>query len=215
MKIIALSGKAESGKNFYADLLKQYIESSFNEKVCLIAFADVLKYTAKTYFGWNGEKDEKGRELLQKVGTELREKKNPDIWVNITCDLIKFMSSEYDWFIVTDVRFERELLTLKMRFLQVYPVRIERFSIDIDPINGKILLYEKAIHPYKNHLTNEQRQHSSETELDNYKHWFETIYNYTVCCDDNDLNSLAVSNPFYDVFKLIDRIRKEPIDESI
>lgn len=215
MKIIALSGKAESGKNFYADLLKQYIESSFNEKVCLIAFADVLKYTAKTYFGWNGEKDEKGRELLQKVGTELREKNNPDIWTNITCDLIKFMSSEYEWFIVTDVRFERELLTLRMRFPQVYPVRIERFSVNVDPLDGKILLYEKSIYPYKNHLTDEQRQHSSETELDNYKNWFETIYNYTVCCDDNDLNSLAVNNPFYDVFKLIDRIRKEPIDESI
>lgn len=215
MKIIALSGKAESGKNFYADLLKNYIEDSFNEKVCLIAFADILKYTCKTYFGWNGEKDDIGRSLLQKIGTELREKNNPDIWTNITCDLIKFMSSEYDWFIVTDVRFERELLTLKMRFLQVYPVRIERFSVDVDPIDGKILLYEKAIRSYKNHLTDEQRQHSSETELDNYKNWFEIIYNYTVCCDDNDLNSLAVNNPFYDVFKLIDRIRKEPIDESI
>ena len=51
MKIIALSGKAESGKSFYADLLKEYIEDSFNEKVCLIAFADVLKHTTKTYFG--------------------------------------------------------------------------------------------------------------------------------------------------------------------
>ena len=215
MKIIALSGKAESGKNFYANLLKNYIEDSFNEKVCLIAFADVLKHTARTYFGWNGEKDDAGRSLLQKVGTELREKNNPDIWTNITCDLIKFMSSEYKWFIVTDVRFERELLALMMRFPQVYPVRIERFSVDVDPIDGKILLYEKAIHPYKNHLTDEQRQHSSETELDNYKNWFETIYNYTVCCDGNDLNSLTVSNPFYDIFKLINRIRKEPIDESV
>ena len=215
MKIIALSGKAESGKNFYANLLKSCIEDSFNEKVCLIAFADVLKHTARTYFGWNGEKDEVGRGLLQKVGTELREKNNPDIWTNITCDLIKFMSSEYKWFIVTDVRFERELLALKMRFPQVYPVRIERFSVDVDPIDGKILLYEKAIHPYKNHLTDEQRQHSSEIELDNYKHWFETIYNYTACYDNNDLNSLTVNNPFYDVFKLIDRIRKEPTDESI
>lgn len=215
MKIIALSGKAESGKNYYARNIKTYIEHSFNEKVCLIAFADVLKHTVKTYFGWNGEKDEVGRGLLQKVGTELREKNNPDIWTNITCDLIKFMSSEYKWFIVTDVRFERELLALRMRFPQVYPVRIERFSVDVEPIDGKILLYEKAIHPYKNHLTDEQRQHSSEIELDNYKHWFETIYNYTACYDNNDLNSLTVNNPFYDVFKLIDRIRKEPTDESI
>ena len=213
MNIIALSGKAESGKNYYANLLKNYIERSFNEKVCLIAFADVLKHTAKAYFGWNGEKDEAGRSLLQKVGTELREKNNPDIWTNITCDLIKFMSSEYEWFIVTDVRFERELLTLRMRFPQVYPVRIERFSVEVDPIDGKILLYEKAIRPYKNHLTDEQRQHNSETELDNYQNWYEVIYNYTVIRD-NSVDCSA-TEPMYDVFKLINRIRKESTDESI
>lgn len=213
MKIIALSGKAESGKNFYANLLKNYIEDSFNEKVCLIAFADVLKHTAKTYFGWNGEKDEKGRELLQKVGTELREKKNPDIWVNITCDLIKFMSSEYDWFIVTDVRFERELLALKMRFLQVYPVRIERFAVDINYFEDDCYKATAAIKPYVNHLTEAQKKHSSETELDNYQNWYEVIYNYTVIRD-NDVDCSA-TEPMYDVFKLINRIRKEPIDESI
>ena len=213
MKIIALSGKAESGKNFYANLLKNYIEHSFNEKVCLIAFADVLKYTCKTYFGWNGEKDEVGRSLLQKVGTELREKNNPDIWTNITCDLIKFMSSEYEWFIVTDVRFERELLTLRMRFPQVYPVRIERLSVDVDHFEDDCYKATTAIKPYINHLTKTQKEHSSETELDNYQSWYEIIYNYTATCD-NDVDCSA-TEPMYDIFKLINRIRKEPIDESI
>lgn len=214
MKIIALSGKAESGKNFYADLLKNYIECSFNEKVCLIAFADVLKHTAKTYFGWNGEKDEVGRSLLQKVGTELREKNNPDIWTNITCDLIKFMSSEYEWFIVTDVRFERELLTLRMRFSQVYPVRIERFVVDVDSFEDNCYKAATTIEPYINHLTEAQQKHSSETELDNYKNWYEVIYNYTMATCNDDIDCSA-TEPMYDVFKLIDRIRKEPIDESI
>ena len=208
MKIIALSGKAESGKNFYADLLKKYIESSFNEKVCLIAFADVLKHTARTYFGWNGRKDDEGRTLLQKVGTELREKNNPDIWTNITCDLIKFMSSEYEWFIVTDVRFVRELLTLKMRFPQVYPVRIERYNVYVDDTITNLC---DTIKPYTNHLTEKQRNHSSEIELDNYKGWYEIIYNYTNATSINH----PTGNSMYDVFKLIDRIRKEPTDESI
>ncbi len=213
MKIIALSGKAESGKNFYADLLKNYIEDSFNEKVCLIAFADILKYTCKTYFGWNGEKDDIGRSLLQKIGTELREKNNPDIWTNITCDLIKFMSSEYNWFIVTDVRFERELLALMMRFPQVYPVRIERFVVDVDYFEDDCYKAATHIKPYVNHLTETQRKHSSETELDNYKNWYEIIYNYTATCN-NDIDC-SVTEPMYDIFKLINRIRKEPVDESI
>lgn len=214
MKIIALSGKAESGKNFYADLLKRYIESSFNEKVCLIAFADVLKHTAKTYFGWNGEKDEEGRSILQKVGTELRKKNNPDIWVNMTCDLIKFMSSEYDWFIVTDVRFEQELLTLKMRFAEVYPVRIERFVVDVDSFEDDCYRAMAVIKSYVNHLTKEQQKHSSETELDNYRGWYEIIYNYTSATCNEDVDCSA-TEPMYDIFKLINRIRKEPIDESI
>jgi hypothetical protein len=214
MKIIALSGKAESGKNFYANLLKNYIECSFNEKVCLIAFADVLKHTAKTYFGWNGEKDEAGRSLLQKVGTELREKNNPDIWTNITCDLIKFMSSEYKWFIVTDVRFERELLTLRMRFTEVYPVRIERFVIDVDSFEDDCYRAMAVIKSYVNHLTNEQQKHSSETELDNYRGWYEIIYNYTSATCNGDVDCSA-AEPMYDIFKLINRIRKESTDESI
>lgn len=214
MKIIALSGKAESGKNFYANLLKNYIEHSFNEKVCLIAFADVLKYTCKTYFGWNGEKDERGRKLLQEVGTELREKNAPDIWTNITCELIRLMSTKYKWFIITDVRFERELLALKLHFTEVYPVRIERYAVNIDYFEDDPYRGSYAIKPYINHLTEEQRNHSSETELDNYKNWYEVIYNYTTATYNDDINCSA-TEPMYDIFKLINRIRKEPIDESI
>lgn len=214
MKIIALSGKAESGKNFYAHTIKTYIEHSFNEKVCLIAFADVLKYTCKTYFGWDGEKDEKGRKLLQEVGTELREKNSPDIWVNITCELIKLMSSKYEWFIITDVRFERELLALELRFSHVYPVRIDRFEVDVDYFEDNAYRATYAIKPYVNHLTEAQQNHSSETELDNYKDWYEIIYNYTVQTCNEDVDCSA-DEPMYNIFKLINRIRKETENESI
>ncbi len=213
MKIIALSGKAESGKNFYARSIKTYIEHSFNEKVCIIAFADVLKYTCKTYFDWNGEKDEKGRKLLQEVGTELREKNSPDIWANITCELIKLMSSKYEWFIITDVRFERELLSLKLRFSRVYPVRVERYVVNVDYFEDDAYRGSYAIKPYINHLTEEQRNHSSETDLDNYKDWYEVVYNYTAACGDGI--DCSADEPMYNIFKLINRIRKETENESI
>ncbi len=39
-------------------------------KVLIAHYADLVKYVAKTFFEWNGEKDEYGRSLLQHIGTE-------------------------------------------------------------------------------------------------------------------------------------------------
>lgn len=208
MKIIALSGKAESGKNYYAQEMRIFLQSSYNERVCTIAFGDILKYTLSRYFGWNGEKDKAGREMLQKLGTELRKKTNPDVWINITCELIKYMSDEFDWFIITDLRFSRELTALQMRFENVYPVRIERFAADWDAWQENSELGGKLFHPYCNKLSKEQKQHPSETELDDYKGWYEIIYNYTNDYP-SELSDICMGEPMLDIFKLINRIKKE------
>ena len=62
-------------------------------------------------------------------------------------------------------------------------------------------------------MTEEQRNHSSETDLDNYKDWYEVIYNYTTNCGE-DIDCSA-TEPMYDIFKLINRIRKERTNEPI
>ena len=64
MRVIAISGKGESGKDTIAKMLKQQLEEQ-NYKVMIIHFADVLKFVCRQYFNWNGEKDEHGRTLLQ------------------------------------------------------------------------------------------------------------------------------------------------------
>jgi tRNA uridine 5-carbamoylmethylation protein Kti12 len=80
-KIILISGKAGSGKDSTANILKQKLESK-NNKVLITHMADLLKYIVKTYFNWNSEKDEVGRHILQYIGTDVIRKQNPNYWID-------------------------------------------------------------------------------------------------------------------------------------
>ena len=179
MKVIAISGKAESGKDTIAKEIKRLLEEQ-NYKVMIIHFADVLKFACHQYFGWNGEKDEYGRTLLQQVGTEMREKNNPSMWVTITQELILGIGVEFDWVIVPDVRFKKEIDMLTREF-DCISVRVLRQDIDSCGM----------INVHKNHLTDEQRAHKSECDLDNYKFFnYRIVNNYYI--NNDTFNSLAL-----------------------
>ena len=64
--VITVSAKAQHGKDSFATAFKKIAEENEN-KVLIIHYGDILKYVCKQYFGWNGEKDEVGRTLLQHV----------------------------------------------------------------------------------------------------------------------------------------------------
>ena len=148
MKIIELCGKAGVGKDtFCNELIKQL---SAQGKKCLhIAFADYLKFICKQYFGWNGEKDEKGRELLQQMGTEVFRKKEPNFWVNIVAKFLEICSENtlFDYAIITDARFPNEIDELA--YLGAKPYRIIRNN-------------------FVSSLTNEAQKHASEIALDDF-----------------------------------------------
>lgn len=72
------------------------------------AFADRLKDLA-IHFGWNGEKDEKGRRLLQDLGMAARAY-DSEFWIrhaenSITHTPVEMSKIPYVW---TDIRFENE-----------------------------------------------------------------------------------------------------------
>ena len=69
-RIIILSGKAQSGKNLSANIIKQYYEKK-NRKTVIISYAKYLKEYAKDITNWNGRETTKPRELLQQLGVEL------------------------------------------------------------------------------------------------------------------------------------------------
>ena len=188
MKVIAISGKAESGKDTIAKEIKQLLEEQ-NYKVMIIHFADVLKFVCHQYFDWNGEKDEYGRTLLQQVGTEMREKNNPNMWVNITKELIRGIGVEFDYVLVPDTRFKEEIEMLN-EYFDCVSVRVLRQDIDAYGVT--------RVHI--NNLTDEQRAHKSECDLDDYKFDFFISNDYYINHDSvNDVTLKALCDRFVKV----------------
>ena len=145
MKVVLISGKAGHGKDTFAGYFKAYAESK-GERCLVTHYADLLKYVCKTFFGWNGEKDEAGRSLLQYVGTDVVRAKDPDMWVNFVAKILTLFPDKWDWVLVPDARFPNEISIMKSQFDCTH-VRVVR--------NG----LETA-------LTEEQQSHPSETALD-------------------------------------------------
>lgn len=157
MKTILISGKSASGKDTFANMLKEKYEAQ-NKKVLILHFADLVKFYAKQYWGWNGEKDEKGRALLQEIGTHIMRKYDDKYWGNIIGELIGGIN-EYDWyffdrFIIPDWRFISEFESVS-NYCKVITVRINRKDE-----NGNYYM-----NPNMNHG---QRWHQSEIELDDF-----------------------------------------------
>lgn len=114
-RIIALSGKAGSGKDTVGD----YLTTRYGfEKV---SFAQYLKSIAKNQFGWDGKKDDRGRELLQKLGHVVREYDNM-FWIRPVISYI--MGNPDKDIVVTDMRYYNELEALDG--IKATLVRLER-----------------------------------------------------------------------------------------
>lgn len=146
MKVICISGKAGHGKDTVALMLRNEL-SEHGERVFITHYADLLKYILKTYFDWDGQKDERGRKLLQYVGTDVVRERSPDFWVNFVASILKFFSGAWDYVIIPDTRFPNEIDRLKESGFDVTHIRVVRKGVDSD-------------------LTEEQARHPSETALD-------------------------------------------------
>jgi len=148
MNVVLLSGKAEHGKTSVANIIKKRLEQE-NKKVLLVSFADYLKFVSQKYMGWNGIKDETGRGILQIVGTNLVRKKQPDFWADTVARLVFVLSDNFDYFIADDARFIEEMECFNKQDALVTTIRVIRLN-------------------YENSLTEKQKNHPSETSLDNF-----------------------------------------------
>ena len=128
MKVITISAKAKSGKDFCANLIKQKLETRGN-KVLITHYADLLKYICKTFFNWDGKKNMEGRTLLQYVGTDVIRQKNPDYWVNFLIGIFNLFPDEWDYVLIPDTRFPNENNLLK-EYYDVTTVRVTRPNYD-------------------------------------------------------------------------------------
>lgn len=146
MKVICISGHAQHGKDTAAQMMRRILWG-YGKKVLIIHNADLLKFMCKQLFGWNGEKDERGRTLLQYVGTDVVRSQQPDFWVEYIVNVLKMFDNEWEYVIIPDCRFPNEIYMLREWGFDVVHVKIDRGDFD----NG---------------LTDEQKAHPSETALD-------------------------------------------------
>ena len=148
MKIILISGKAEAGKTTAANIIKYYL-CGIGKRAAIVPYGQYVKDTAKMIFGWDGQKDENGRQLLQWWGTDVVRKKNENFWVNTVMRFADVLDGEIDYLIIDDCRFHNEVELWKHE-CDYLTLRIERPGHD-------------------NALNDEQRKHPSETALDDYE----------------------------------------------
>lgn len=160
MKIILISGKAGHGKTTFANFLEEEL-SQKGEGVLRIAFGDLLKDVCRRYFDWDGEKDEKGRALLQYVGTELVRARDEDFWTDYVLRFCSVMRP--DVVIIDDWRFVEEIERTLRFFDDITTIRVERYEKWVGDHPDYVNI------PYKNPtMTQEQLEHRSETELAAY-----------------------------------------------
>lgn len=145
-KIICISGKARHGKDTVAEYLKCFLESE-NRRVAVIHNGDLVKFVCSQLFGWDGEKDDHGRRLLQYVGTDVVRKRRPDYWVDFIISLLELFPNEWDYILIPDCRFPNEIDRFRENDFHTIHVRVERPDFD----NG---------------LSEEAKNHVSETALD-------------------------------------------------
>lgn len=148
MKVILISGKAQNGKDTTASILKQTLVDN-GDRVLITHYADLLKYICTNYFGWDGKKDDKGRQMLQYVGTDVIRKQNPTLWVDFVAMILKYFKGNWDYVIIPDCRFPNEITRMIEAGFDTIHLRVHRPN-------------------FESPLTQEQQNHPSETALDDF-----------------------------------------------
>lgn len=144
-----ICGKARHGKDTIADIIKEYYQEK-QMKILNIQYSSYIKDYAKKISNWDGSDETKPRELLQQLGTNIiRHNIDELFFVNRICEDIKVYSFFFDALTISDARFKVEVDIPKTRNENIIAVHVDRPNFD----NG---------------LTEEQKLHPTEIDLDDY-----------------------------------------------
>ena len=159
MKIFIIGGRAKSGKNTFGEMLREELKD-YGYRPCVMHITEPLYSYARNYFEWNGNENEKPREFLQKMGIEIIRDKlgKKDFLLNRLYEDIEILSNFFDAFIITDARMIHEFESIKDKYDDVVSIKLERKD-------------------YDNMLTEEEANHVTEKEIDEYDEFDYVILN--------------------------------------
>lgn len=151
--IILIAGQAESGKSTLAKWLKIEYEKQ-NEKVIISPYTKYLKNYIENITNKKITEENKPRDLLQKISSEIIKEKlgKTNFFINRQIEDIEIYSYFVENIIVPDVRFPDEIDIIKDKFKNVVSIGITRKN-------------------YISNLTSEQLEDITETALRNYHNY--------------------------------------------
>ncbi len=162
MELYLIAGKAGSGKDTFATYLKEVLEEK-GKNVCLLHLTDPLYRMAENYFGYPNPKVEKPRSFLQTLGVEIIDEKlgKKYFLVDRLSEDISILESFFDVGIICDGRLKKEIEELKRRY----------------PCMMRILIQKDQL---ENALTDQEKNHRTETEVEEYDDYDEIVQNTTL-----------------------------------
>ncbi|MBQ6477283.1 MAG: hypothetical protein IJI43_02485 [Bacilli bacterium] len=150
MKLYLITGKAETGKSALGEYLKEELKNREYEP-CIMQVTYPLYHYAEDYFEWDKKSNAKPREFLQNLGVEIIQNKlnKKDFLIKRLMEDMDILKEFFDTFIITDIRFQKEIDNLKKKYNSTV-IKVEREN-------------------YINTLTNKEKKHITETEVDSIK----------------------------------------------
>jgi len=178
--IILIAGKARSGKSTLANIIGNILKS--DNKVIYSNYTKYLKQYISDITGDIITEDNKPRELLQKLSSELIKKElgKTNLFIDRQVEDIEIYSYFADYIIISDVRFPKEIEVIKDKFPNVISVLVKRDN-------------------YESDLTEEQKKDITETSLDNYNN-----FDYIINNDSNTDLKIVANNIIEDIRKKVD-----------
>ena len=160
MRIFLIAGKAGSGKNVVAKLIKEYYIYKV-EECAITSYSKYIKNFALELTDWDGTDANKPRDFMQHLGDEMR-KVDEDFLVSNMIKDITIYEKYVENLVISDVRMPNEIDKIKASFDNVYSIYVvNQFG--------------------SSKLTIEQQSHITENALENY-----TDFDYTIANDELD-----------------------------
>ena len=174
MKIFLICGKAQSGKNEVANIIKEYY-NNVQQKSVITGFSKYIKLFAKEVLDWDGKEETKPRDFLQNIGEVSRDIIDNNIFVDRMLDDLLIYQRLVDNVIICDIRLKNEIFWIKLNFKDVYVIRVNKNT---------------------NNLNEIQKNHNTEIALDKYKK-----YDYII---DNNQSKETLKKQVIDILKEVD-----------
>ena len=158
MRIFLIAGKAGSGKNEVAKLIKEYYIYKL-EECAITSFSKYIKNFALELTNWDGTESNKPRDFMQRLGDDMR-KNDPNFLVSNMIKDITIYQKYVENVVISDVRMPNEIEEIKNSFDNVYAFYIvNQFG--------------------SSKLTIEQQSHITEVALEDYPD-----FDYIIANDD-------------------------------